>query len=153
MNFRQYHALTILREWESGYEPLDRLVNRYFRAHKALGSKDRKEIGDGIYFVIRWLGLIDHIAGNNWDAGTKLLAPDAQAGDRFGCSVDLDEDYLVVGAAGEDEGGSGAGAIYVFRRSGLGNWDFDTKLLAALSSPNSRVAATATPRPRPRLRR
>ncbi len=67
---------------------------------------------------------------NSWDDGAKLTAPDAQAGDWFGCSVALDGDYALVGARYEDAGGSNAGAAYVFQRMGINSWDGGTKLTA-----------------------
>ena len=55
---------------------------------------------------------------NTWDTGTKVIAPDAQAGDRFGYSVSTGGGYFIVGAYAED-GGQGdpsndAGSAYVF---------------------------------------
>ena len=44
----------------------------------------------------------------------KLTASDAQATDFFGQSVAVSGDTAVVGANGEDAGGSNAGAAYVF---------------------------------------
>ena len=45
---------------------------------------------------------------------TKLTASDAQFNDQFGQSVAVSGDTAVVGAFGEDAGGSDAGAAYVF---------------------------------------
>ena len=67
---------------------------------------------------------------NSWDSSTKLTAPDAQAGDRFGYSVAISGDYVVVGTFGEDAGGNDAGAAYVFKRTGTNSWDSSTKLTA-----------------------
>ena len=72
-------------------------------------------------------------AAGTWDpAGAKLMAPDAQSGDRFGYAVSINGDYAVVGALQED-GGPGdpypdAGAAYVFQRTGVNTWDTGTKL-------------------------
>jgi len=70
---------------------------------------------------------------NTWDAGTKIVAPDAQAGDRFG-GVSISGDYAIVGAFNED-GGAGdpltrAGAAYIFHRTGPNTWDTGTKIVA-----------------------
>ncbi len=67
---------------------------------------------------------------NSWGSGTKIVAPDAEADDRFGWSVAISGDYAVVGAIKEDEGGSNAGAAYMFRRTGSDSWDFDIKIMA-----------------------
>src|SRR5210317_2340349 len=50
----------------------------------------------------------------------KLTASDAQTSDQFGQGVTISSDgnYIIVGAYGEDTGGSSAGAAYVFTRSG-----------------------------------
>ena len=60
-----------------------------------------------------------------WVDGTetaKLTASDAAASDRFGDSVAVDDDTVVVGAYLDDEGGSGSGAAYVFIKPDAG-WD------------------------------
>jgi hypothetical protein len=64
--------------------------------------------------------------GSTWSPQAYLKAANAEASDRFGLSVAIAEDTLVVGAAGEDSSGSdlgdnsaaNAGAAYVFARSG-----------------------------------
>ncbi len=58
--FREHHTLEIMTAYESQNLPLDKFINIYFRNHKALGSKDRRDIGDRVYRMIRWRGLIDH---------------------------------------------------------------------------------------------
>ena len=60
---------------------------------------------------------------------SKLLASDPLIGDRFGWSVDIVEDRLVVGVPFDNTLESDAGAIYVFERSG-GVWSEDEQLLA-----------------------
>jgi hypothetical protein len=54
---------------------------------------------------------------NAWDAGTKIVAPDAEAGDYFGRSVSLSGDYAIVGAHYESAEGTEAGAAYIFHRT------------------------------------
>jgi hypothetical protein len=68
--------------------------------------------------------------GGTWSQQAYIKASNAEAGDQFGYSVDIDGDTLVVGAIGEASnatgvGGNqaanvstGAGAAYVFVRSG-----------------------------------
>jgi len=70
-------------------------------------------------------------SGTTWTEQQKLTADDAQAGDYFGRGVALNSDatYAVVGAYGEDTGGSSAGAAYVFIRSGT-TWTQQQKLMA-----------------------
>ena len=59
-------------------------------------------------------------SGSTWTQQAKLTASDAQGDDYFGYSVSIngDGDYAIVGANGEDTGGSSAGAAYIFTRSG-----------------------------------
>ena len=57
--FREYHLLKILHESEKVFLPMDAFLRRYFREHKAVGSKDRQEICEVLYGMIRWRGLID----------------------------------------------------------------------------------------------
>jgi N-acetylglucosamine kinase-like BadF-type ATPase len=67
-----------------------------------------------------------------WTQQQKLLASDAQAGDQFGGSVFISADgnTAIVGATREDEGGSSAGAAYIFTRTD-GTWTQQQKLLAS----------------------
>lgn len=82
----------------------------------------------GAAYIFRRTGL------NTWDSGTKLVAPDVQAGDYFGNSVSISGDYAVVGATREDGGAgdplSDAGAAYIFHRTGVNVWDSGVKLVA-----------------------
>ena len=57
--FRHHHLLNILNALEDTYYPLDVFLSRYFREHKAVGSKDRKAICETLYTLVRWRGLID----------------------------------------------------------------------------------------------
>ena len=68
-------------------------------------------------------------SGGVWSQQAYLKAGNAEAGDRFGGSIDLDGDTLVVGATSEDgdatstaaspnDDATDAGAAYVFIRSG-----------------------------------
>ena len=50
-----------------------------------------------------------------WTLDATLTAPDAEAGDAFGWSVDLSESHVAVGAYGRD---GGRGAAYVFDLDG-----------------------------------
>nr|AIA13839.1 FG-GAP repeat [uncultured bacterium] len=70
---------------------------------------------------------------NNWGEVKKLLASDSEANDEFGWSVAINGDAVIVGAHLEDEGGSEAGAAYIFTRNqgGADNWGEVKKLLAS----------------------
>ncbi len=77
---------------------------------------------------------IYHYDNNNWTFMTVLYAYDAAYADYYGNCVDISGNYAVVGAYGDDDGGSESGSAYVYELSN-GNWIFDTKLTA--SNPSS----------------
>jgi len=71
---------------------------------------------------------------NSWDKGTKIIAPDAQAGDWFGTSVSICGGYAMVGAIYEDGGEgdplSSAGAAYFFQRIKEVTWTSGWRIVA-----------------------
>ena len=68
--------------------------------------------------------------GLGWNQTQKLLASDADFGDLFGYSLALDGSTAVIGAQGEADCGSRAGAAYVFQKSGS-TWSEAAKLKAS----------------------
>ena len=68
-------------------------------------------------------------SGTGWVQQAKIVAKDAESYDHFGRAVALDGDTALIGADGEDTGGSSAGAAYVFIRSGTG-WVQQAKIVA-----------------------
>jgi len=73
--------------------------------------------------------------GANWSEQQKITASDAGTGDYFGYSVSISDDYVVVGAYCEDDGGSNAGAAYIFHRSGE-TWTQQQKLTPSDAAVN-----------------
>lgn len=73
--FREFHLLKILESLDSESLPLDVHLSQYFRKHRAIGSKDRKEIADKIYTLIRWRGLVDFycFCPNQWEERVRTL--------------------------------------------------------------------------------
>jgi hypothetical protein len=65
-----------------------------------------------------------------WSEHQKLVAADGQSADWFGVAVAIDRDWAVVGATLEDQGGTSAGAAYVFHRV-AGSWSQYAKLVPA----------------------
>ena len=55
--------------------------------------------------------------GSTWVQEQKLTASDAAAQDRFGYSVSVSGDVVVVGAWRDDDAGSDSGSAYVFKLS------------------------------------
>ena len=68
-------------------------------------------------------------SGTTWTQQAKLNATDGAAYDRFGRSVSVDGDTVVIGAHGDDDAGSYSGSAYVFTRSGT-TWTQQAKLKA-----------------------
>ncbi|WP_437317615.1 cadherin-like beta sandwich domain-containing protein [Sorangium sp. So ce385] len=81
-------------------------------------------------------------SGTSWSQHTYLKASNAESGDAFGASVSIDNDFLAVGAPGEDSssaawgwlesdnGAPGSGAAYLFERGG-GVWSQDAYIKAS----------------------
>ncbi|MBW2078208.1 MAG: FG-GAP repeat protein [Deltaproteobacteria bacterium] len=67
--------------------------------------------------------------GDTWVEEVKLKAGDAEGYDYFGDCVSISGDYAIVGAYGDDDGGSYSGAAYIFRREGS-TWVEEVKLKA-----------------------
>jgi hypothetical protein len=72
--------------------------------------------------------------GTSWVEEVKLLASDGDALDRFGHSVSVSGDVVVVGAYGDEESGHLSGSAYVYRYSD-GVWVEEAKLLASDGAP------------------
>jgi len=79
--------------------------------------------------------------GSNWTQQNKLIAGDGEAGDRFGASVDLWGKYLIVGATGDDDMASFAGAAYIYARSGT-SWILQEKIYAESPMENASFGAS-----------
>ena len=69
-------------------------------------------------------------AGVSWTQQTKIVASDGQAGDAFGFCAAATATYLAVCAPYDDDGGTDAGSVYVFTRSGS-TWGSPKKIVAA----------------------
>jgi hypothetical protein len=69
-------------------------------------------------------------SGSHWLQQAKLLPPAGASGDRFGYSVALDGNTLLIGAPGSDVvlGGNDRGAAHVFVRN-AGSWSLQATLL------------------------
>ena len=67
--------------------------------------------------------------GGTWTQQAVLLAPDGALGDKFGHSVGISGDTVVVGSYNDDSPLSNAGSAYVYVRSGT-TWTFQQKLTA-----------------------
>ena len=68
-------------------------------------------------------------SGTTWSQQAKLTAAALSPADQFGGYVGLDGNTAVISAVADDTRGDGAGAVYVFTRSGV-TWSEQTKLTA-----------------------
>lgn len=66
----------------------------------------------------------------NWGQVAKITGSDTTAADKFGYSVDIGGDSIIVGAPQDDPSGSASGAAYLFDRNegGTNNWGEISKL-------------------------
>lgn len=69
-HFRNHHLLSLLQIYKDQSGPLDVAIGHYFRANKALGSKDRAFIAETAYTMVRWLGLLDYLSNvpGDWES-------------------------------------------------------------------------------------
>ena len=73
LNFRDHHLCNLISQFENSLEPLDFFIHKYFKANKAIGSKDRAYIADRVYTLVRWKGLLDKITDGSWLSKIKVI--------------------------------------------------------------------------------
>lgn len=82
--------------------------------------------------------------GNNWIPQGKLIPSDGAVGDRFGSSVAIYNDCVVVGAPGADINANvEQGAVYIYLRNG-NIWTQQTKLTATDGVANDEYGGAVT---------
>ncbi|MGI8788500.1 MAG: FG-GAP-like repeat-containing protein [Pyrinomonadaceae bacterium] len=81
------------------------------------------------------------LSGGIWTQQAVLLANDGAAADRFGYSVAISENTIVVGAYTDDSPLSNAGSAYVFVRSGT-IWTFQQKLTGSDSTADDQFGSS-----------
>ncbi len=57
-SFCDTHILAFFKEWNAS-TPLDVALSHYFRAHKSLGARDRRDVGQTVYTLIRFKSLFE----------------------------------------------------------------------------------------------
>ena len=98
----------------------------------------------GAVYLYKW-------SGNEWTyqdmftSGNELFIDhyDLLFGDYFGAAVAVSDNYVVIGAYGDDEKGISAGAVYIFKKvwhfgTSSNTWIKDTKLMASDAMPEDR---------------
>ncbi len=101
----------------------------------ALGDDD-----DGLFSGSAYVFRFD---GSSWAQEAKLTASDAGAFDQFGVAVGISGDAAIVGSLLDDDGGSDAGAAYVFRFDGS-SWAQEAKLIASDAASSDRFGAAVS---------
>ena len=66
---------------------------------------------------------------DNWNCEQKITATDGEIADMFGESVDIDGNYLIVGAYQAVGITGNTGAAYIYKYDGT-NWNLDAKIFA-----------------------
>ena len=85
----------------------------------AYGNDDNGIASGSVYIYER-----DNGGSNNWGEVKKITASDGEAFTRFGDSVAILGDALVVGASRDNDNGNNSGSAYIFERNhgGSNNW-------------------------------
>jgi hypothetical protein len=88
-----------------------------------VGAPQDDDTGSGSAYVY-----VRNPATSLWTEQQKLLASDGADRDHFGYSVSISGDTVIVGAYGNDDGGTNRGSAYIFVRN-AGTWTEQQKLL------------------------
>lgn len=72
--------------------------------------------------------VFERTADGPWVPRAALTPATATAGDAFGTSVAITSGHIIVGAPGDDESASDAGAVYVYQNVD-GTWQLQTKII------------------------
>lgn len=118
----QQAKLTASDGYDSDYFGRSVSINGEYAIVGAYQDDDMGSASGSAYVFVR--------SGSTWSQQAKLTASDGYASDYFGFSVSISGDTAVIGAYGEDDMGSSAGAAYVFVRSGS-TWSQQAKLTAS----------------------
>ena len=81
----------------------------------------------GILIILLWSNSLAAQSPNM----TKLTASDGAEFDRFGYSVSISGDHLLVGAWGDDDNGDASGSVYIYEKDANGTWGSEQKLMAS----------------------
>jgi len=86
----------------------------------------------GAYGVNTYTGAayVFKYANNQWSQSQKIVPSDISAGDRFGVSVSLFNNRIVIGSSYDDDAGINSGSAYVYEYNG-NSWVQTKKLLSS----------------------
>lgn len=88
----------------------------------APGKADAGFLAGGAYVFER--------SGSNWIEREKIVPSGLSSSDNFGNAIAIDGDRIAFGVYRDDDAGSNAGAVYVYRRLSATNWTQEAKLTA-----------------------
>ena len=99
-----------------------------------IGALSDDDMGDGSGSAYVFTRDTPGDLASGWTQLAKLTAGDGAEYDRFGSSVSIDGDTMVIGAHLDDDKADGSGSAYVFTRTTPGNlasnWTQVAKLTA-----------------------
>ncbi|MFK7905345.1 MAG: hypothetical protein AB8B69_09485, partial [Chitinophagales bacterium] len=101
----------------------------------------RSEVTDGDRAGAAYIFEKDQGGVNNWGEVKKILASDKQTGDRFGSSVAISGDYVIVGAQ-HQAGYIGAAYIFGKDQNGTNNWGEVKKIQASDKNAGDRFGSS-----------
>ncbi len=78
---------------------------------------------------------------DNWGETKKVIAHDGVEGDYFGNSIAMTDQYLLIGAYGNDQNGNKSGAAYLFKKGEI-EWNELKKLSAKSNSANDQFGVS-----------
>lgn len=82
-------------------------------------------------------------SGSTWTVQAKLVPANGASDDRFGYSVSIAGDTVVIGAHLDDEKGTRSGSAYVYTRSGS-SWTEQAKLVPADGASGDRFGSSVS---------
>lgn len=88
----------------------------------AIGWKAASTVANGAGMVVLY-----EWSDGLWQELDRIWDPEAEAGDRFGTSIDIDGDWMIIGCQLDDVNGTDSGSALVFNRSKDG-WVFEQRL-------------------------
>jgi hypothetical protein len=108
------------------------------------GAPGKDLVIGGTTLVDAGVAVVYMITPSQFDITAQTLtASDPGAGDNFGQSVALSGNTAVIGAFGDDDKGTDAGAAYVFVGGAIGNWSQQQKLTASDGNANNYFSVSA----------
>lgn len=98
-------------------------------------------IGNAVYQSGR-VYIFERQVDNSWMKVRTIMAQDPVTSAKFGSSIAVSENLLLVGAPGDDDKGAQSGSVYVFERQNDNSWKQIQKLNGPDATPNTFFGAT-----------